>query len=264
MLKISFASELDRLRLTLNDFGRRQLPYAASLALNEAASRARRALEAEMAVRFDRPKPWTINSLYIVPSRKTRLEANVHFKDRWESGGKSGVPAGVYLQRQIEGGPRGQKSHERALTRAGILPPGYFLVPTKWADMDAYGNMASGQITKILSSLGGFTNVGFTANWRKGSRSRGVRKSESYFAIVPGRGQGPRNEIDGGGLPPAIYKVTYEGGIRRERPVAAIVRQAPNYGRVFDFYGIAMRTYEQHMPRLMGEALEYALRTARP
>lgn len=264
MLKVSFASDIDRLALTLNDFGRRQLPFAAKEALNAAAILAKQSLQAEMLRVVDRPKPWTINSLYIMKATKTRLESNVHFKDRWDSGGKSGVPAGVYLQSQIAGGPRGQKSHEKALARAGVLPPGYFLVPTKHADLDANGNMNAGQIVKIVSSLQAFSEVGFAGNWKGKGRSLGKRKDEHYFAVVPGRGQGRRGEIGGGGLPPAIYKVTGAGTGRLVLPVLAIVRQSPNYRPTFDFYGVAMRSAADHFPRLMGQALEHALRTARP
>ena len=60
----------------------------------------------------------------------------------------------------------------KAKRGSGAAPNGFVVTGTATTLSLSYGNMASGQITKILSSLGGFSNVGFTANWRKGSRSR--------------------------------------------------------------------------------------------
>ena len=262
MLTFSIKSDYLRASMLLGDM-RKQLHYATAVALTRGAKIAQSDLRAAMQQAFDRPKPWTLNSLYVEPATKQRLEANIHFKDRWESGskGSQGTPAGRYLAPQILGGTRVQKAHERALARAGVVPPGYYLVPTWSADFDAYGNMSTGQIIKILSALRANRDVGVTSNLNAAGKSRGKRRTESYFAIVPGRPQGRGGAS--GGLPPAIYKATGTGKNRKAIPVALLVKESPKYRQRFDFYGLARRSYEANMPRLMGEAIAFAMRTAR-
>lgn len=230
---ISIRTEFEAAALLMGDL-RRQLPFATALALTRTVQDTRRDLRAAMQAAFDRPKPWTLNSLYIETANKTKLEANVHFKDRWETGskGSQGAPAGRYLRPQILGGTRVAKAHERALARAGVVPSGYYLVPTWSADRDAYGNMATGQIVKMLSALRANRDVGVTSNLNAAGKSRGTRRAETYFAIVPGRPQGRGGR--GGGLPPGIYKAKGSGDAREIRPIALLLRQSPTYGVRFN------------------------------
>lgn len=255
-LLLTVKHDFDRLAATLDDFGRKQLPFASALALTRTAGWAKTDLRLSMKNDFDQPRPFTLNSLYTQAATKTRLEANVHFKDRLPKS----VPAGRYLRAQIEGGARTEKSSERAFQRADVIPPGYFFVPTKYADLDAAGNMSAGQVKKILSYLGAAEGMGWAANYT--GNSKGKRKNEHYFAVVPGRPQG--NKGQGGGLPPAIYKVIPSGLGRIVVPVATIVPKAPTYTQRFDFYGIAAQSIERRLPKELGDALEHALRTARP
>lgn len=257
MIELSIRHDLQRLAATLDDFGRRQLPFAAALALTRAAQQARGDLRDAMAATFDRPKPFTLNSLFVEPANKRTLMANIHFKDFVPKG----VPAGRYLKAQILGGARRPKASENLLAAAGVVPPGYFVVPTKYADMDAHGNISPGQMRKILSSLKAGRDVGYTSN-ASGRRSKGTRRFESYFAIVPGRPQGPRGQ--GGGLPPGIYKATTSGLGRIVVPVLALVSRPPAYTPRLPFDDLAAASYARHVPGLLGEALEHALRTARP
>lgn len=252
--------DFDRLGSTLRDFARRQ-PRDAAKALNWTAYNARDALRDAMRRTFDRPNRWTLGGIVVQRAEPPdRLEAAVGLNDRVDIKSR-GIPSAVYLRTQIEGGTRDQKSHEKALSRAGIVPPGYFLVPTRYADVDAHGNMTVGQINKILSGLNAFSEVGFSANaW--GRRGRGKRRDESYFAIVPGRPQG--RDGRGGGLPPGIYKVVPSGLGRIVLPVAVLTGKAPSYTPKLDFDGIMARTIDRDLPRLMGKAMEESLRRARP
>ncbi|MGA4815434.1 hypothetical protein ACPA9J_10245 [Pseudomonas aeruginosa] len=67
---------------------------------------------------FDRPTPYTLNSLRMVPARKDRLEARVWFKD--EADGAQ--PASVWIAPEVYGGPRRNKPAELQLRAKGILP----------------------------------------------------------------------------------------------------------------------------------------------
>jgi hypothetical protein len=253
---LSVKHDFARLAATLDDFGRKQLPFAAALALTRSAYQARSDLREAMERTFDRPKPFTLNSLYVEAAKKTKLEANVHFRDF----APKGVPAGKYLRAQILGGQRALKAHERRLAAAGVLPDGMALVPTRYADQDKHGNMVPGQVVKILSALQAQRDSGQNQG-AFGGKARGKRR-ESYFAIVPGRPQG--RGARGGGLPPAIYKVHGSALGRIVLPVLVYVKAPPRYAPRFDFDAIAMRSVEENLPLLLGGALERALATAKP
>lgn len=77
MLTISVRADFDRLRLTLNDFGRRQLPYAAARALTATVQGARREVQEGMPRVFDRPTPFTQRGVSIRSATRNNLEAAV-------------------------------------------------------------------------------------------------------------------------------------------------------------------------------------------
>lgn len=254
MAVISIRHDLQRLAVTLDDFARKQLPFATALALTRAAYAAKDDLRSAMERAFDRPKPFTLNSTMVDAATKKRLEARVSFRDF----APKGVPAGRYLRAQILGGQRRLKAHERLLAEQGYLPAGQALVPTRYADQDAYGNINPGQLVKILSALKASRDPTQNAGTRP---SRGKRKDEAYFAIVPGRPQGTAGR--GGGLPPAIYKVIASGLGRIVVPVLVYAKALPSYEPRLDFDGVTFASIERHLPGLLGNALEDALRTAR-
>lgn len=234
-----------RFRETLTNYEAVEFPYAAALALTRAAQTAKKAEQSEMRRLFDRPKPWTINGVYVEPATKQRLEANVHFKDF----APKGVPAGRYLRPQIEGGPRAPKASEKRLRAAGVLPGDRFLIPGDGAELDAFGNVRQGQIVKILSAFNALAGPGSNGN-ANGRRGRGKRRAESYFAMQPGNQSG---------MAPGIYRRTQQGG----HLLVFVFGKQPTYRERFDFYKIAMHSYERSMPGLIVGAMEHALRTAR-
>lgn len=246
-LVINIAHDLHRLASTLDDYAKRQLPFAAARALTHAAQQARTDLKAAMAKAFDRPSRWTLNSTYVEPATKAKLEANTHFKDRLARG----VPAGRFLAPQIMGGSRSMKSHEKQIAAAGFLPSGLRLVPSKHAPLDQSGNIRPALLAQIIAGLGAAPITS-----RAGARLRAASAGTTFFAILPGAPQR-------GGLPPAIYMAKGSG---RSRVVLPILIYASGAGYVprYDFQAIAMQSYEAHLPRLLGDAMEHALRTARP
>lgn len=243
---INIARDLHRLSATLDDYAKRQLPFAAARALTQAAQAARDDLRTAMGRAFDKPTRWSLNSTYVEPAKKGALSANVHFKDRLERG----VPAGRFLAPQILGGARHMKSHERQLAAAGFLPAGMRLVPSKHAPTDAAGNMRASVLAQIIAALGAGA---ITA--RAGARLGAPSASRTFFAIMPGARQR-------GGLPPAIYMAKGTGRSRVVLPML-IYTGGASYSPRYDFDAIAMRAYETHLPRLLGDAMEHALRTAR-
>ncbi|WP_246797466.1 hypothetical protein [Burkholderia perseverans] len=75
----------------VEDHVQRQLPFAASVALNKTANVAKQALADEMCDVFDRPTPYTLRSLRVRRATKRQLVARVGFIDE----SFKGTPASV-------------------------------------------------------------------------------------------------------------------------------------------------------------------------
>jgi len=130
----------------------RQIPFAASQALNATARTIRAATLAEMAANFDRPTPLVMKSLFIAPATKAKLQAAVYLKDR-EIGGKNSRSMAEILGHQFAGGTRLRKRMENAFTAAGLISLGEYLVPGPDAKLDQYGNLSRGQTQQIYAAL---------------------------------------------------------------------------------------------------------------
>lgn len=232
-----------KFRDTLTDFQRTQLPFATARALTDCAKLARKAMQGEMRRVFDRPTPFTLNSLRVQPATKRNLQADIHFRDF----AAKGTPAGIYLKPQIEGGGRRYKRSERRLVEAGVMAAGRYLLPRSGAQLDAFGNLNRGQLVKILSvvqALGGGAN--------QNGPGRRKRKAERYFATGTPGGR-PSN------LAPGIYQRV---GARGIKPVYGFGR-APQYSQRLDFFGFAEAAYAKAFPALIREALDRAMQTAK-
>jgi len=231
----------------------RKLDYAMNQAANYLAKAIREEQKAEMRRVFDRPTPYTLNSLWIKYAKKGSPWAEVFIKDKSAAG--KGTAAQDYLHPQIVGGGRKRKRFERALEWAGIMPPGYYAVPAAGARLDRYGNMSRGQIVQILSWFRAFGEQGYRANITDEGRRRRLRGTrrrygQGYFHVYPGREKNRH-------LHPGIYQKTRLAWGWAIKPVLLFVPRV-GYRPRFDFYGIAERTYN----RRLSEALRYGLRRA--
>jgi len=228
----------------------RQIPYAAANGVNTTARRVQSGLQTAMASVFDRPTPFTMNSLQLTPARAPGgpLQAKVWFKDPPNLGTKD-----HFLLPQVDGGSRPLKPFEMGMG-------GRFITPSKYATLDQYGNLGRGQITKLLSISGGFHDVGFAMN------ARSAGKKKEFFRLLSQRGKLPAGIYqrvvgdEAGGragrylLGRALTKQgKIKGGLRalRDRtlalyprglqPVVLFPRNAPTYRPRLDFFGIGQR-----------------------
>lgn len=153
MLSISFAAEFQRFALTLNDLGRKQLPFAAAKALTRTAQTARDEVVRGMPTAFDRPTPFTTRGITIISARKTRLEASVLVKD---------IQA-EYLRLQEAGGMRQPKK------RALITPRG--------VKLNQYGNIAQRGLARIKAKKTTFVGTvrGVGGFWERNDAEDTVR-----------------------------------------------------------------------------------------
>jgi hypothetical protein len=197
----------------------KQMPFLCSFALNNAMKDVRDAEYAQMKASFDRPTPYSLNSLRIEPSTKNNLRARLHFKEF------GGTPAFKYLGPEVEGGKRRHTGFERALQRAGILRGDEYVVPSRRLNRNAYGNMPGGLATSILSGLGAATDP---MQNRAAKSRRKTKKPRAQYVVFRNRGKAP----DG------IYQQKAKWAV----PVFLFV-SAPNYRARYPYYDSAKRVF---------------------
>lgn len=266
MIKVGFQTNAADVARYLRGVERTHIPFATALGLTRIAQDVKRAEQDALPRVFDRPTPYTMNSLFMRSATKREPAAEVWFKDRRATA--KGTAAADYLSPNVYGGDRNRKRMEVALQRIGLLPAGMIAVPGKAAKLDAYGNMDRGEIVRVLSWLQAFGEQGYRANSTaktrariaKGSIKRGVRGHE-YF-VSRGRGWW----FGAGGwrrgreqhLAPGVYRRFKFGFGQHIEPVLMFVR-APVYKRRYPFFEIAQRTFQRvaggHMRRAIDETI---------
>ncbi|MFS8973871.1 hypothetical protein PO002_05055 [Cupriavidus necator] len=252
------------LRLMEDQLGR-QFPFAVAKGLTQTALDAKQRLVGEMARRFDRPTPYTLNAIYIRSATKQTLEARVWVK----SDAGKGTPAEKYLLPEVYGGERRLKRYERSLQSAGILPAGKATVPGSAAQLDAFGNLNRGQIVQLLSYFRAFGEQGYRANMTdkrrdslaKGRPSKGLR-GFSYFALSQPDGK----------LPAGIYRKDAYSTAERARighlqrgaakPVLLFI-DAPQYSSRFPFFDLVGEVVGTNLVPNLRAAADLAEATAR-
>ncbi|MFZ6767498.1 hypothetical protein ACO0LM_10465 [Undibacterium sp. Di26W] len=254
MFKVSIKSNFDQVIAKMPDFPRNQLPYALATALTKTAQEIAKAKRKELQDVFDRPTPYTLDSLYVKPARKNQLSAYVGIKDF----SAKGTPAIKFLSAQIDGGTRHQKRFERALQAVGALPSGYYVVPGSAARLDSYGNIDRGLIVQLLSYFKAFPEMGYKANMtdkRKAALAKGNAKKGiagvSYFVGSPGSR-----------LPLGIWSRHSLGHGSAVKPVLIFVRSA-HFKALLDFYYVSEITVKATMDKNIRAAIEQALKTQR-
>jgi hypothetical protein len=245
---------LDQLKATLGGADK-QVRFAASRALNRLAQLGIQDVKAEMRDSFDRPTPWTLNSVrqYGLATRD-KPETGIDFKATGRTGG---IDPELYLRWQVYGGERRIKRFERALRAAGALPDGYVTVPGQGAKLDAYGNMSQGQIVQILSYFQAFLETGFKANATPATKARMARgtRSKFGFAYFVGR-PGGRGQL-------GVYqRVRIAAGVNELLPILIFVRSA-RYQRRLALDDAIQGTVQRHAQPIFQEELAKALATAR-
>jgi hypothetical protein len=199
---------------------------------------------------FERPTPYTLNSLYSRGATKQDLTAVVWLK--YDT--SKGTPADKYLLPEIRGGERVLKRFERALRAVGALPEGFFAVPGAGAKMDAYGNMATSQIVQVLSYFRAFPEAGYRANITE-KRKRQLEKTTlsrqgfAYFVGAPADGK----------LPLGVWQRFSQQ--RQIRPILIFVKSV-HYSQRFNFDYVGQLTVAREFPGQFARALSEAQASA--
>lgn len=245
MFELSITTDVADLIASLDTIEKRKVPWATKKALDATAEQIVSAEREEMLRVFENPRDWTLNSLTYRPATYANgsgkfqaRPAVVGFKDDDRPNS-----AGYYLRPQVFGGGRRHTPFESRLIRAGLLGQNEYLVPTRYADRNAAGDLDPGQVVKILSDLGTIE----TAAKYPGARNRGARRLEGYHLDRSGR------------VRPGIYK---RRAADARVPVFVITGQ-PHYRAIFDFRGVAERTLRAEFARNFRRELAIAVAESR-
>ena len=237
-MTFSVSSSLDSLTPFLRERAARQVPFATAKALTRTAWAVRNAEIEEMRRVFDRPNRFTLNSLFVERADKASLVAKIRFR---EFAGK-GTPAYKYLGPHITGGTRNLKRFERALSAAGVIQSGQYVIPAPGSPQDAHGNFPRPMLVRVLTQLKASRDG--SQNATNSARSRRNRRKQQFF-VRP--------------LKDPSRKAIWMRQNGKDRPVLLIISDAPTYQRRFDYYGVAERTIIQVFPREFSAAFRQAI-----
>lgn len=265
MIVLDVQADVSAATAFLTDLERQQIPFATSRALNTVAFNAMRAGRDYLRANIDRPTPFTTSSWYVRrKATKTSLTAVVGWSDYVSQKriGEGGQFAGAeyYLSQHWTGGGRKLKAFERQLQRSGLMPAGMQAVPGQAAEelsmMDKYGNIKGSVLVAILSAVGSFDEIGYSANAtvrqsRRLGKSRAAAK-RIYWAGKPGKN-----------TPNGIWMLDDKHSARgRLRPVIVFVRPG-NYRKRLDIEAVSRDVQRRGFREAFEVELAHAIRTAR-
>lgn len=194
-----------------------KLPSRAAQRINTAAFAVRTALQQEMARTFQGgATPFMQKSLRVVMATPQNLSATITPEVFPQKGGTA--PYDV-IKTMVMGGDRVLKASEKQLRNAGILQPGYYIVPGEAALLDRYGNLDGRFMQRLLSYLQAYKFAGYDANLSDKKKARLKRQGIEFFVT--------QGKLRGGHLHPGIYQRRGAYGVDIN-PIVMFVRK-PTY-----------------------------------
>lgn len=187
----------------------------------------RDALLIEVSSKVDRPVPFTSGPVawyFDNRSRGSQISQRVGLKKK----------QAAYLQYLVKGQSRDKKVIEGGGRGHRAVPKfrGLLFTPSRFIQLDQYGNVPRDQYTKIFKAAAE-------------SRSR-----TDYFFLPQKRGP----------LYPGIYKRVKEGGKERPVPMFFANQSAKNFGARIDVYGVAQKAYDDRFQFQVDRAIRTAFK----
>jgi len=234
----------------LNNLIHKQVPFAASKALNDTGKLLLAVNKREMRKQFDKPVRYTLNAFYMKPARKTDLNMRISRKAK---------PSGRhYLEIQHEGGPRPRKGVESML-RYSLAYTGDLraVLPTS-RTKTAAGGMSMARMNEAIAGLqdskqagrvpsSSYTKAGII---KQADRLAKRKKPVEYFIGYKSSG---KSKTDG------IYRRTGKS----VKKMFHLLEYQPQYRPNFPFYPPLIRNARSYFPTRMRKQLALAMRTAR-
>jgi len=162
MPSVSVRADIKAASRHLTAIQKKQIPFAASQALNDTAFDARKAVQVQLPRKLNKPTPWTIRGVRVNKSSKRRLTSAVYFT----------ADRAKYMKFQIDGGTRRR-------------PSGGTIVMPKGIKQNKYGNIPRGKVKKLLQRPDTFigTIKGIPGVWQRGH----ISKSGKFSARTKSR-----------------------------------------------------------------------------
>lgn len=195
MLTVDVRSNVLAVERKLDDFALRQMPFAVATALTMLAKDVQDAEKKSLPRTFDKPTPFTVNSIRIIPAKKNLWQAEVFVMDK----------AAEYLYPYEVGG-----LHK--LIGKGIT----WLEPAQYGMLNAYGNFPKNTLARLKAQRSVFvgtvaTKVGkISGVWQRIDKSSGKKSP---------KGRGLKLLIKFGDAHPARQHLDF--GVRGERVIRA-------------------------------------------
>lgn len=200
--------------------------------------------------KIDRPIKYTVNQIKYSKANADNLVAAVGYnvlpdqqvgasKPNVEKkvGTKGQTPAQSYLPHLQLGGNRNFKKLEIKLQRMGVLPKGWFMVPARSTEKNAYGNVPQRIYNKVIAALQDRTD--FTrASRSKTGRTRKAAPIKNFYTVISpeflaqykGRIKTPGIYLTGDPIP------TAKGKSYRRLKAVFLFKQALNYKPDYQVY----------------------------
>lgn len=249
---IEFKHNGEEIQRELERLARDKLPDAMALAITRTAIKAKDEIRSEMQRVFDRPTPYTLDSMRVLAARKAVPIAKLMIKDQ----SLKARPASKWLTPQVFGGERNLKGFEVKLRRAGVLGPNQWVMPGEAARYDQYGNVTRGQLVAMLSDVQAWTSEDIVKNSTlktRGQRERRNlkkgRRGGVYFAITTRRGR----------LRPGIYERASFAFGSAARPVMVFVDKRPIYRKLLPYEETAQRVMRDHFRDELADSVRYVV-----
>jgi hypothetical protein len=241
MIKIEVTHNIDEIRAKLNRVEQKKWPKILAYAANETGFYAQNKVYQEMQRVIDKPRPYTLRSLFVKRVSGKDPEATV----MWRPGSMSGNSAGRYLMPLVTGGQRQEKGFEKLLRLARVIPQGYYLIPTKDAPDDGYGNVPGPYIVRILSFVRAFRDH---LQNRNINPEKAKKKKLQYFIVQPG---------EKSNLAPGIYeRISLFGGAIR---CIFFFSKKAVYTQRFPFYDVASTAAKEKFNQKLDEGIKKAV-----
>lgn len=216
-----------------------QIPYATQYAINATLFEARKNVIEAMKRYLDKPTPYTLRGVEVIKANKQKLYGKLMLRDF----AAKGTPADRYLIYQIEGKPRKHKGFEVKLIRDGYMDSNQYAIPTRFAPLDAYGNVSGSYINMISSQLRLTPKGMVDQRETPASRQRKRRRKQPRFFVARKTRTATRHLAEG------VYERMGTGDSSTIKPIFIFTNGAPKYRKRLPFYETINAAIERTLVR---------------
>lgn len=230
MIKVTYEQKnFEKAKAMLNAVNDKSQKLILRKSVNDTARQTLNYIKGLIPKYVDRPKPITMRSLYARFANKDRIDATIEFK---AAAGKK-----LYMQHwlapMVFGVNRRPKGLDAALKAYGLLPDGYYAVPTKDIRTDGFGNVRGPYVSAMISYLR--IDRSGTQNRSRKKKRINVKKKRWFVAR-------PNNKQN---IKPGIYEWRYTAFGKALRMVYSFERTS--YRKIFPFFDLGLKYSAQQL-----------------